>query len=227
MTDIENWMKKYMKAVISAFGARVIFVGLQGSRGRGEARPDSDIDVVLILDSVSLTDLGRYKETVSCLPEREKICGFVSGRAELAAWARYDLFQFYYDTTAYYGRLDDIIAVPCEKDARRALLFGACNLYHFTSHNFLHEYDTAVLRSIYKTAAFALRALYYCRNKVYIRKFSDLQRALSGEEKTLCDYMLKIKNGGEITDEEFSSLSSFMLGWTANLIEEYREDRTF
>ena len=50
MMEIENWMKQYCGAVRAAFGDRVRYIGLQGSRGRGEAGPDSDIDVVCILD---------------------------------------------------------------------------------------------------------------------------------------------------------------------------------
>ena len=34
--EIENWMKQYCGAVRAAFGDRVRYIGLQGSRGRGE-----------------------------------------------------------------------------------------------------------------------------------------------------------------------------------------------
>lgn len=86
--EIENWMKQYCGAVRAAFGDRVRYIGLQGSRGRGEAGPDSDIDVVCILDSCSLQDLETYRAAVKDLPDRDKLCGFVSGTAELAAWDR-------------------------------------------------------------------------------------------------------------------------------------------
>ena len=88
MMEIENWMKQYCGAVRAAFGDRVRYIGLQGSRGRGEAGPDSDIDVVCILDSCSLQDLETYRAAVKDLPDRDKLCGFVSGTAELAAWDR-------------------------------------------------------------------------------------------------------------------------------------------
>ena len=64
MMEIENWMKQYCGAVRAAFGDRVRYIGLQGSRGRGEAGPDSDIDVVCILDSCSLQDLETYRPAV-------------------------------------------------------------------------------------------------------------------------------------------------------------------
>ena len=103
MMEIENWMKQYCGAVRAAFGDRVRYIGLQGSRGRGEAGPDSDIDVVCILDSCSLQDLETYRAAVKDLPDRDKLCGFVSGTAELAAWDRGELFQFRRDTTDWCG----------------------------------------------------------------------------------------------------------------------------
>ena len=42
-----------------------------------------DIDAVLILDEFTPEDLRRYRHMLDTLPEREKICGFVSGREEL------------------------------------------------------------------------------------------------------------------------------------------------
>ena len=39
---------------------RIWFLGLQGSYGRGEAGDQSDIDVVIILDTVSASDLETY-----------------------------------------------------------------------------------------------------------------------------------------------------------------------
>lgn len=36
--EIENWMKQYCGAVRAAFGDRVRYIGLQGSRGR--EKPD-------------------------------------------------------------------------------------------------------------------------------------------------------------------------------------------
>lgn len=49
-----------MQNLNDTFGNRVWFVGLQGSYGRGEARDTSDIDVVVILDELSASDIGVY-----------------------------------------------------------------------------------------------------------------------------------------------------------------------
>ena len=53
--DIQSWMDLFLKELQSVFESRLVFVGLQGSRGRGEGRPDSDIDVVVVLDRLTPT----------------------------------------------------------------------------------------------------------------------------------------------------------------------------
>ena len=96
--DIQSWMDLFLKELQNVFKNRLVFVGLQGSRGRGEGRPDSDIDVVVVLDRLTPADLDAYEGLLDRLPNRELVCGFVSGRQELAAWERSELVQFVRDT---------------------------------------------------------------------------------------------------------------------------------
>lgn len=77
--SIDSWMKEYQKMVENQFGERICFIGLQGSYGRNEATEQSDIDAVLILDQVTSEDLQVYSSLLDALPERDKVCGFVSG----------------------------------------------------------------------------------------------------------------------------------------------------
>lgn len=125
---MKTWMEAFIRRMRQAFGDRLAFVGLQGSRARGEATPKSDIDVVVVLDRLEADDIGAYRAALEELPEREKICGFFSGRAELAAWERSDLFQFVHDTIPFYGDLSAITPPLSREDARRAALTGACNI---------------------------------------------------------------------------------------------------
>ena len=108
MLELESWMDACAAAVERAFGDRVRCVGLQGSRGRGEAGPDSDIDVVLVLDVLMAEDLDRYEAVLDTLPHRELVCGFVSGWEELRRWERGDLFQLLSDTRVCRGSLDGL-----------------------------------------------------------------------------------------------------------------------
>ena len=51
---MKTWMEAFIRRMRQAFGDRLAFVGLQGSRARGEATPKSDIDVVVVLDRLCL-----------------------------------------------------------------------------------------------------------------------------------------------------------------------------
>ena len=184
---MEAWMRQLSHRLQDAFGQRLRFVGLQGSRARGEAGPESDIDAVVILDAVSLANLRAYRALLAGMPEREKVCGFYGGQAELARWDRGDLFQFIHDTIPFYGDLSALTPPLGREEARRAALKGACDIYHGCTHGLLFDRDTAALRALYKMAAFALRAVYFCRTGEYIFRTDDLRERLTPPEARLLD----------------------------------------
>ena len=61
----------------------------------------SDIDVVVILDELSVADIETYNAMLDTLPHRELICGFLSGQKEIMAWEPSDLFQFIHCLTSF------------------------------------------------------------------------------------------------------------------------------
>ena len=109
MIDINAWTNTFIQKLEEVFANRVWFVGLQGSYGRGEATETSDIDVVVIMDELTASDIQTYNDMLDTLPHRELICGFLSGRDEILHWEPSDLFQFYHDTTPVKGSLDDLL----------------------------------------------------------------------------------------------------------------------
>lgn len=215
MIDIDKWLKDYRQAIINSFGNRVLFIGLQGSYGRKEATNQSDIDVVLILDKVDMDDLILYRETVDKLTHREILCGFVSGKDEIALWSRSDLFQFYFDTIPIMGTLNDIISPVNEADAKQAVLIGACNLYHACSHNFLHAKDVNSLQQLYKSAFFIMQAKYYCKTGVYVNSKSNMSKLICVEDKIILDVIL---NTSIININDFKKYSEILFIWAKNLI---------
>ena len=148
MIDIDAWLEEFCGRLDENFPGRVWFLGLQGSYARGEAKDSSDIDIVVIFDRLTMNDLQRYREMLDGLPEREKICGFVSGRDELMHWETSDLFQFCRDTLPIRGSLAEVLALVSDESVKRAVLSGACNVYHACVHNFLHERDADILAGL-------------------------------------------------------------------------------
>ena len=217
----ESWMQAYIDLAERLFPGRVQCIGLQGSYGRGEAAPDSDIDPVLILDALSPQDVLTYREGLLTLPEQEKICGFVSGREELLNWDEGDLFQFYHDTLSYRGDLAFVRSRLNADSPRKALHQGACALYHGCVHSFSHGQNRQVLFSFYKTAAFLLQAKYYLDGGVYVKKHRELARLLTGADKLLLERALALRERQPVDDSLYREYAGDLLKWASGVIRLY------
>ena len=217
MIDINKWINRFLKILSDTFGERVWFVGLQGSYGRDEATEKSDIDIVVILDQLSVTDVQKYNAMLDTLPNRELICGFISGRDELLTCEPSDLFQFYYDTTPIKGSLDELLAVIDESAVKRAIKIGACNIYHGCVHYMLHEKSEDILKGLYKSASFVVQAIAFKKTGKYVKHQCELRNVVSTDERLIVDTFLNLKNGGEI---DFNLMSKALFAWSKKWISE-------
>ena len=210
MVEINTWMKIFLRTLENHFTQRVWFVGLQGSYGRGEATETSDIDIVVILDELNVDDIQTYNQMLDTLPNRDLICGFLSGKRELLLWEPSDLFQFYYDTKPIIGSLDALLPLLDQSAVERAIKIGACNIYHGCVHNMLHEKSEDVLKALYKSASFVLQAITFNRAGKYISHQSELLSFVDEEEKVIINTFLTLKNGGSV---EFERMSKVLFAW--------------
>lgn len=217
--NINSWIKAFTEKAERTFTGRVWFIGLQGSYGRGEATETSDIDVVLILDKLRIDDLKAYRNMLDTLPNRELVCGFISGKDELLNWETSDLFQFYYDTTPIKGTLNRLLEKIDKHVVKRAIRIGACNIFHACVHNFVHEKSDDILRSLYKSAVFVLQAVWFYETGKYIKSKAELQSAIEPPSAVL-DTAIALKNGASVKFEEMSEL---LLNWATALIRGYNE----
>lgn len=215
MIDISSWLDRFMRVLSATFGGRVWFVGLQGSYGRGEADENSDLDVVVILDELSAGDIRAYRQMLETLPDRERFCGFFSGRNELFLWEPSDLFQFYFDTKPILGSLDELLPLLNEEAVDRAIKIGACNIYHGCVHNMLHERSEELLRGFYKAASFVIRATVFRRIGRYVSRHDELLSVASTEEKGILDTFWSLKQGGAV---EFDLMSEALFSWARGLL---------
>lgn len=219
MIEIESWLKLFTEKLEYTFSSRIWFIGLQGSYGRGEATETSDIDVVVILDQLRTNDLKAYREMLDTLTNRELVCGFISGKDELLNWETSDLFQFYYDTAPIKGTLDCLLEKIDKQAVKRAIKIGACNIYHACVHNFVHEKNYDILRSLYKSAVFVLQAIWFYETGKYIKSKTELQNAINPPSAVL-KTALNLKNGADVKFEEMSEL---LLNWAKAVIGGYAE----
>ena len=219
MINIKLWLEQCLPLLHESFGDRIWFMGLQGSYGRGEATDQSDIDLVVILDELSISDLQTYQNILNSLPYRELICGFVSGKMELLNWDPSDLFQFYYDTTPIIGTLDELLSFIDADAVNRAIKIGAGNIYHGAVHNFLHEQNANILKSLYKLASFVLRAIYFQRTGKYARAIPDLLPVVEPNDQVILNHYLAIKRN----DLDLAQMSQDLVQWSGSLIRSARK----
>ena len=217
MIDITAWMQNFLQTLNETFANRVWFVGLQGSYGRGEATETSDIDIVVILDELSATDIQSYNSMLDTLTHRELICGFISGTNEIMNWEPSDLFQFCYDTTPIKGSLDEVLALIDERAVNRAIKLGACNIFHGCVHNMLHEKSEDILRGLYKSASFVVQAIAFKQTGKYISHQKELLKVVSPDERAIVETFMNLKNGGAV---EFNLMSETLFTWAKKWIAE-------
>lgn len=215
MIDITTWMNEFLQKLNHKFENRVWFVGLQGSYGRDEATETSDIDIVVILDELSAADIQNYNAMLDTLPDRDLICGFLSGKNELFHWEPSDLFQFYYDTTPIKGSLDELLAVIDETAVERAIKIGVCNIYHGCVHNMLHEKSEDILRGLYKSASFVVQAIVFKQTGKYIKHQKELLLLASLDEQAIVNTFLNLKTGGTV---DFSQATEALLAFAKKWI---------
>ena len=216
MIDINVWMNDFLQQLDEVFGSRIWFVGLEGSYAGSEATENSDIDVVVILDTLSAPDIKAYHNMLDTLPNRELICGFVSGKDEIWNWEPSDLFQFYHDTTPIKGSLDELLPAIDHIAIDRAIKIGACNIYHGCVHNMLHEKSEEILKGLYKSASFVVQAIIYKQTGNYIQQQSRLLQVASIEERRITETFMKYKNGENV---DFNEASIMLFEWSQKRIK--------
>ena len=185
--DISIFMESFKENLLRLFGDNLLFLGLQGSYGRGEAKETSDIDPVIILQQCGKDEILEYRAYIDTLPEKDILCGFVSSIDELRAWESADRTQLVLDTRPLYGNLEGLCSPITGDDIRRAVQQGACAIYHASSHNILHARNWSILPELYKSARFTIRMKHYLQTGIYVSVFRDLAVVLDEEEKTILD----------------------------------------
>ena len=186
--NVDAWMAELLQQLQQSFGERLRYVGLQGSYRRGEATENSDIDVVVLLNTVTLDDLDTYRAIVRALPEGQKACGFFSSAGDLFNWPRHELFAFQKDTADYWGKLEDFMPALSVNDAAESARIGASGLLHILTHSYLYAAEDErpmILQQAYKAAFFVMLVQHCVTTGVYCRTKSQLLSRLEGADKEI------------------------------------------
>lgn len=212
--DINIFMGSFKENLLRLFGDNLLFLGLQGSYGRGEAKETSDIDPVIILQQCGKDEILKYRGYIDTLPEKDILCGFISSIDELRAWESTDRAQLILDTKQVYKDLAELCPRITRDDIRRAVQQGACAIYHASSHNILHARNWLILPELYKSARFTIRMKHYLQTGVYVSTFRDLPAVADEEEKRIL----------ETQDPSTEDDAFMLLEWASKTMKDINED---
>lgn len=161
-TQVDEWLANFLKRLRKSFKDRLIFVGHHGSWARGEPKPESDIDTIVVLDHIDTDDLEEFRRIILLMSEAKNLAsGALFSLSELKAWPSYDLLQLFYGCKTLYGTLEGLIKKPTKSDLIESIkVFASTNLHHARHYLlFPHELNKVVhnLRYPFKNCFYVLQ----------------------------------------------------------------------
>lgn len=210
--DIDTWMNDLIGQLKTEFKERLVLVGLQGSRARGEQREDSDIDIVVVIEDLNADDLASYRSIVQRMPHAELACGFIGSPDALAAWPRHDVFNLVNDTNVRYGSFDFMNTKFTVEEARLAAETCASEIYHALCHTVVFEPNLLpdILQGCLKSIFFGIRAKHFAQTGEFVNSRAQLLNLANDDEKKL----LQAYDGNVQMDDQ--ELARRLFQWSNN-----------
>ena len=213
MFQPDTYLSSLITLLKEAFQKRLLYVGLQGSYLRGEATENSDIDVMVVIDQMTVADLTAYRNAISELPDVDKSCGFICGAEELQHWNPLEICHLLNTTRDCYGVLAELVPAYSAHDVVAFVKTSLGNLYHEICHRYIHapaEQNAAALPGTYKQVFFILQNLHYLETGSFIATRRELLASLTGHDRLVLETAIAFAAGKPFDfDEAFALLYSW------------------
>lgn len=218
MFQIESYIEELLTLLKTSFGERLVYMGLQGSYLRNEQNENSDIDIMAVIDHMTVSDLDSYKEAILRVGYYEKSCGFICGKDELANWNPLEACHLVHTTKDIYGNLKELLPKYTLEDEKSFIKLSIGNLYHELCHRYLHadrEKNEAKLPGTYKLLFFILQNLIFLEQGVFYVTKAELNDHLKGQDREVFAMLLQFQNGQEV---DFDEAFSLLFSWCQNAL---------
>jgi len=213
MINIEKYICELIALLKDCFGARLMYIGLQGSYLRGEATDESDIDIMAVIDDLSVTDLDSYRAAIESLDHFEKSCGFICSGTDLTHWNPLEICHLLHTTKDYYGCLRELIPAYTEQDIRNFAKLSINNLYHEICHRRIHassDKNVAALPFTYKGVFFILQNLHYLNSGSFAVSKAELLPMLDGKNRAVLERSIELSRG---IQHDFEDSFELLFSW--------------
>ena len=196
MIGIEKYVDDLIAKLKTRFEERLVYVGLQGSYLRGEATEESDIDIMTVIDGLSISDMDAYRDIIRSMPCADKSCGFICSREDLRCWGPQEILHLLHSTGDRYGELVHLVPEHTDADVRYFVKKCIGDLYHELCHRYIHgkpENTVAALPVMYKGVFFILQDKHYLESGRFIGKRSALLTELCGLDRDVMMRSMQLK----------------------------------
>lgn len=218
MFDIEEYIAQLLPLLRDRLGERLQYVGLQGSYLRGEATADSDIDIMVVIEDMTVADLDTYRDIIQTLPAYDRSCGFLCGQAELAGWNPMEICHVLHSTKDYFGKLSELVPPYTDADVRNYVKISVNNLFHEICHRYIHAPQAcseAAIAGSYKQVFFILQDLHYLETDVFVPTKRRLLPRLSGKDQQVLQIAMELSGGKAYP---FGDLFNLLYSWCQETI---------
>ena len=218
MFRIDEYIDELIDTLKDAFGERLVYIGLQGSYFRNEETNNSDIDIMAVIDNISVEDLKTYQKALVSIGNFDKSCGFICGKTDLEHWNPLEIFHLLNTTKDYYGELKNLVPAYTIEDERNYIKFSLNNLYHEICHRYIHadrEYNISKLPVTCKSVFFIMQHLYYLSSGNFIPTKRELLECVQDEDRTVLELSISLQNH---SDYDFDRAFFILFNWCQNAL---------
>ncbi len=218
MFELKKYLNDLLILLKEKFDKRLLYIGLQGSYLRNEADENSDIDIMVIIDEMTVHDLSDYKNVLISVGYFEKSCGFICGKLEMANWNPLEVCHLLHTTKDLIGRLADFVPAYMAEDEKNYIKLSLGNLFHELCHGYIHsdrENNIVRLPLSYKSAFFILQNMYYIDSGIFIATKRELIQHLKDNDKEVMEMAILIKDNKEY---DFDYAFKVLFTWCQNVI---------
>ena len=218
MFRIDEYIDELTNTLKDAFGERLMYIGLQGSYLRGEETKNSDIDIMAVIDKLSVEDLKTYQKALVLVGNFDKSCGFICGKADLEHWNPLEICHLLNTTKDYYGELKNLVPAYTVEDEKNYIKLSLNNLYHEICHRYVHadrEYNISRLPITCKSVFFIMQHLFYLSSGNFIPTKRELVECVQDEDKTVLELSISLQNN---SGYDFDKAFSVLFNWCQNAL---------
>lgn len=218
MLRIDEYIDKLINSLKDVFGERLMYIGLQGSYLRNEETKNSDIDIMAVIDNLSVEDLKTYQKALVSVGSFDKSCGFICGKDDLKHWNPLEICHLLNTTKDFYGELKKLVPEYTIEDERNHVKLSLNNLYHEICHRYVHadrEYNVLKLPITCKSVFFIMQHLYYLSSGNFIPTKRELLECVQDEDKLVLELSISLQDH---TDYDFDRAFLALFNWCQNAL---------